>query len=213
MTDRPERRRVLKALGIAAAWPLVAAPAVAAETYRPATPKLTAGPQYPKIFPTDSDWDMTRVAGRDNPATGVVTDITGTVMNRKSQPQAGLRLEFWQSDADGIYLNTGATGGDANFQGFAAVTTDADGRYKLRTIKPVPYPGRTAHIHFLVKDDGKEVLASEMFVYGMPGNDGDGLYRSLGANAELVTVKLTDAPKDSGAKLRGTFDIVIPRKD
>jgi protocatechuate 3,4-dioxygenase beta subunit len=95
--------------------------------------------------------------------------------------------------------------GDPNFQGFGAVTTDAQGRYAFRTIKPAPYPGRTPHIHFTVLEDGKRRLTSQMFIEGEAGNARDGLYRYLGREARLVTMRLEDA----GAGLRGALDIVL----
>jgi protocatechuate 3,4-dioxygenase beta subunit len=94
---------------------------------------------------------------------------------------------------------------DPNFQGFGAVTTDAEGRYAFRTIKPVAYPGRTPHIHFTVADGGKRRLTSQMFIEGEPGNERDGLYRYLGKDARRVTMRLADA----GANLTGALDIVL----
>lgn len=83
--------------------------------------------------------------------------------------------------------------------------TDADGHYAFRTIKPVPYPGRTPHIHFTVYQGSRRKLTSQMFVEGEPGNARDGLYRSLGGQARLVTMRLEDA----GAELRGALDVVL----
>jgi len=95
--------------------------------------------------------------------------------------------------------------GDPDFQGFGKVTTDAEGRYRFRTIRPVPYPGRTPHIHFTVVEGGKRRLTSQMFVEGEAGNARDGIYRHLGADARLVTMRLANA----GQGLAGTFDIVL----
>jgi len=69
----------------------------------------------------------------------------------------------------------------------------------------VPYPGRTPHIHFTVAEGGKRRLTSQMFIEGEPGNARDGLYRSLGPDARLVTMKL----EQSGAALRGALDVVL----
>jgi hypothetical protein len=44
-----------------------------------------------------------------------------------------------------------------------------------------------------------------MFIEGEPGNARDGLYRSLGADAKLVTMKLQTA----GAGLKGSLDMVL----
>ena len=43
---------------------------------------------------------------------------------------------------------------DPNFQGFGSTTVAEDGAYRFRTIEPVPYPGRTPHIHFRIRVPG-----------------------------------------------------------
>ena len=62
MTHSVERRRVLSWIGAAALAPLAPTPALADE--RPATPRMTEGPFYPRPFPKDSDGDLPRVAGQ-----------------------------------------------------------------------------------------------------------------------------------------------------
>jgi protocatechuate 3,4-dioxygenase beta subunit len=205
MKHSPARRRVLAWIGASAAMPLVATPSLAED--RTPTPRMTEGPFYPRRFPADSDADLTRVAGQGGVAEGKILDVTGRVLDRNGRPHAGSRVEIWQCDAYGQYHHVGEPEGsvDPNFQGFGAVTTDADGRYAFRTIKPVPYPGRTPHIHFTVAEGGKRRLTSQMFIEGEPANERDGLYRSLGRDAKLVTVKLADV----GAGFRGSLDIVM----
>ena len=200
-----QRRRVLSWIGAAALAPLAPTPAAAQE--RPATPRMTEGPFYPRTFPADVDADLTRVAGQSRAAEGTVLAVTGRVLDRSGRPRAGARMEIWQCDAFGHYhhVGGGAESGDPGFQGFGAVTTDAEGRYAFRTIKPVPYPGRTPHIHFTVVEEGRRRLTSQMFVEGEPGNARDGLYRHLGAAAQAVTMRLSD----SGKGLAGALDIVL----
>ena len=205
MTHSPLRRRTLAWLGAAAALPLAATPALAADL--PATPRMTEGPFYPRAFPADSDADLTRVAGKGGVAEGRILEVSGRVLDRNGRPRAGSRVEIWQCDAYGQYHHVGEAEGsvDPNFQGFGAVAADAEGRYRFRTIKPVPYPGRTPHIHFTVSEGGKRRLTSQMFIEGEPGNERDGLYRHLGRDAKLVTMRLADA----GAGLAGVLDIVV----
>jgi protocatechuate 3,4-dioxygenase beta subunit len=205
MHPSPERRRVLTWIGAAALAPLAVTPALADE--RAPTPRMTEGPFYPRTFPQDADGDLTRIAGRDRAAEGTPLAVTGRIVERSGRPRAHARLELWQCDALGHYHHVGgpAQSGDANFQGFGAVTADADGRYSFRTIRPVPYPGRTPHIHFAVLENGKRRLVSQMFVEGEPGNARDGIYRHLGKDAGLVTLKLADA----GKGLAGSLDIVL----
>jgi protocatechuate 3,4-dioxygenase beta subunit len=199
------RRAVLAWIGAALAAPLAATPSLADD--RPATPRMTEGPFYPSSFPKDSDADLTRVEGQARIAEGTLLDLSGRVLDRSGRPRANARVEIWQCDAFGQYHHVGepAGSGDPNFQGFGAVATDAEGRYAFRTIKPVPYPGRTPHIHFTVADGGKRRLTSQMFIEGEPGNERDFLYRHLGREARLVTMKLAQ----SGKGLAGALDIVI----
>ena len=198
------RRIFLLGMGAAAVAPLLATPALAAE--RPPTPAMTEGPFYPRRFPADSDGDLTRMAGKP-PASGTPLEVTGVVVDRTGKPRANARVEVWQCDAFGQYHHVGEPegSGDPNFQGFGAVNTDAEGRYRFRTIKPVPYPGRTPHIHFAVLENGRRRLTSQMFVEGEPGNARDGLYRYLGAEARRVTLKL----EESSGVQRGALDIVL----
>jgi protocatechuate 3,4-dioxygenase, beta subunit len=205
MTHHADRRRVLVWLGACAALPLIATPALA-DTRLP-TPRMTEGPFYPNTLPGDSDANLRVVAGRAGSASGTPLDFTGLVVDRNGRPRAGAKVEIWQCDNQGQYHHVGEPegAGDANFQGYGAVLTDAEGRYTFRTIKPVPYPGRTPHIHFNVVEGGKRRLTSQIFIEGEPGNERDGLYRSLGGDARLVTMRLEGA----GGSLKGSLDIVL----
>ena len=207
MKPDANRRRALVLLGASLVLPIT--PVLADD--RPLTPRMTEGPFYPRNFPQDIDADLTRVAGRPAAAEGTVLDVTGRILDRTGKPLANAKLELWQCDNQGQYHHVGdsQSAGDPNFQGFGVATTDAEGRYKFRTVKPVPYPGRTPHIHFLVRDGGAKRLVSQMFIEGEPGNARDFLYRNLGADAKLVTLRLADALPSSGAKLAGALDIVV----
>jgi len=166
---------------------------------------MTEGPFYPNTFPKDSDADLTRIEGRAGVAQGTLLDVSGRVVDRSGAPRAGARVEIWQCDTTGSYHHVGGSVGDENFQGFGFALTDAEGRYAFRTVKPVPYPGRTPHIHFTVLENNRRRLTSQMFIEGEPGNARDGLYRSLGADAKGVTMKLESA----GAGLKGSLEIVV----
>jgi protocatechuate 3,4-dioxygenase beta subunit len=203
MKPDPNRRRTLALLGASLLLP--ATPVLAAD--RTATPRMTEGPFYPRSFPKDTDGDLTRVAGKPAAAQGTVLDVSGRIVDRSGKPLAGAKLEVWQCDNQGHYHHVGdmQPAGDPGFQGFGAVSTDADGRYAFRTIKPVPYSGRSPHIHFLVRDGSRSPLISQMFIEGGEGNERDFLYKHLGGRAKLVTMRLESA----GASLRGSLDIVV----
>jgi protocatechuate 3,4-dioxygenase beta subunit len=200
-----QRRHFIAWMGAAAMAPLGVTPALADD--HPPTPRMTEGPFYPRMFPEDVDADLTRVKGRAGVAKGMPLEVSGRVIDRGGRPRAGSRVEIWQCDALGQYHHVGEPEreGDPAFQGFGAVLTDAEGRYRFRTIKPVAYPGRTPHIHFTVAEGGKRRLTSQMFVEGEPGNERDGLYRRLGRDASRVTMKLANA----GEGLAGALDIVL----
>jgi protocatechuate 3,4-dioxygenase beta subunit len=197
------RRIFLLRTGFAVMAPLAATPALADD--HPLTPRMTEGPFYPNTFPKDIDADLTRIEGRTGVAQGTILDVSGRVVDRSGAPRASARVEIWQCDAQGQYHHVGGPEGDENFQGFGFVNTDAEGRYAFRTIKPVPYPGRTPHIHFTVLEGNRRRLTSQMFIEGEPGNARDGLYRSLGDSARLVTMKLESA----GAELKGSLEMVV----
>ena len=205
MTISIPRRRVVTFIGAAMLAPLGATPALGEDL--PPTPRSTEGPFYPQSLPADTGADLTRVEGRADRARGTPLEVSGRLLDRSGRPRVGARVEIWQCDAGGRYHHVGEPemALDPGFQGFGAVTTDAEGRYRFRTIKPVPYPGRTPHIHFTVAEGAKRRLTSQMYIEGEPGNARDGLYRSLGRDASRVTMKLAEA---SGT-LQGTLDIVL----
>ena len=169
------------------------------------TPQQTEGPFYPVGFPADADNDLVQVRGQAVQAMGTVLHLEGRVLDTNGRTMPGAQIEIWQCDAQGQYHHVGGPEGDENFQGFGFVNTDAEGHYSFRTIKPVPYPGRTPHIHFTVLENNRRRLTSQMFIEGEPGNARDGLYRSLGADAKGVTMKLESA----GAGLKGYLEIVV----
>ncbi len=208
MNHLQKRRRILAWMGAAAALPL--APAAFAQVRAP-TPRGTEGPFYPRSFPADRDNDLTRVAGSATVAAGTILDLSGRILDRRGAPLPGAVIEIWQCDADGTYLHVGdmQPAADRNFQGWGLDTADAEGRYRFRTIRPVPYTGRTPHIHFTVRRGERRVLTSQMYVEGESGNERDFLYRHLGGDAKLVTMKLDNAPAGSGAMLRASLDIVL----
>lgn len=174
---------------------------------RPATPPLTEGPFYPTQAPAERDADLARIAGR-SPARGAPLAFGGRVVDRRGHPLAGRVVEIWHCDESGHYHLVGqpGSGGDAGFQGWGEATTTADGAFAFRTIKPAPYPGRTPHIHFTVRDERRRrVLTSQAFFEGEAGNARDFLYRQLGAEARLVTVRL----EGDARGLKGSLDVVI----
>jgi protocatechuate 3,4-dioxygenase beta subunit len=63
------------------------------------------------------------------------------------------------------------------FQGYGRAEVDRDGRYAFRTIRPVPYPGRTPHIHVKVTAPGTSTLTTQLYLPDSARNSEDGIFR------------------------------------
>ncbi len=206
---RAARRRLLAAS--VAGLALAGVPYAGRAQARVPTPRQTAGPFYPRDFPADDDNDLVSVKGQPGIAKGELLLLAGVVVDTSGKPVAGARVEIWQCNALGRYHHPGDTSSaplDPAFQGWGQFVTGADGAYRFRTIKPVPYPGRTPHIHFRVTGPGFQDLVTQMYVEGEPGNARDGLYGSLDPrDRALVTVRLDRAA--DGKALAARFEIVV----
>lgn len=204
---RVARRRLLA--GALAGAALAGVPWRVGAQSRIATPRQTEGPFYPDRLPADDDNDLVAVKGQSGIARGEILLLAGTVTDLAGKPLAGARVEIWQCDAGGRYhhsRDSSSVAPDPNFQGWGQFVAAADGTYRFRTIKPVPYPGRTPHIHFKVS--GKVGLVTQMYLEGEPGNARDGLYNSLDPRERaVVTVRVDKAP--DGKALAARFDIVL----
>lgn len=203
---RLQRRAVTVALiGVPAFW--LGARAQTPTQRRMLTPAQTEGPFYPVEIPKDSDYDLLRNGNRPPYGGGHPAWVDGTVTDIAGRPVAGAQVEIWQCDDQGHYHHPGdGDRADAGFQGFGRVTVGADGRYRFHTIRPVPYSGRTAHIHVKVKLDRRELLTTQIYVAGDPGNARDGIWRSLDETARAaVTMPFTAGPDG----LEAHFPIVV----
>jgi protocatechuate 3,4-dioxygenase beta subunit len=101
---------------------------------------------------------------------GQPIEITGYVLSRSCRPVAGALIDVWQADADGNYDN-----GGHRLRGHQY--SDAEGRFKLRTIVPGNYVGRTRHIHVKVQAPGGRILTTQLYFPGEAQNRRDRLYR------------------------------------
>lgn len=203
-----QRRQLLVA---SAAGMLTSLPGAALAQAMAVTPRQTPGPFYPDDLPLDDDNDLTRVAGIDQPAKGVATRLRGRVLDSGGQPIRDARVEIWQCDANGRYhhqRDRQRVPPDPGFQGFGHSVSNDNGEYVFRTIKPVPYPGRTPHIHFRVLVSGAPELTTQMYIAGEPRNARDGLYNRLRPEErQRVTVALKQSAQSG--ELGGQFDIVL----
>jgi protocatechuate 3,4-dioxygenase beta subunit len=201
------RRRLV--LGAAAAA-LLGAPAVlrraVAQAGQRLTPRQTEGPFYPVELPADTDFDLL-TQGRLNYTAGQPAWLEGTVTDPSGRAVGGAVVEIWQCDQQGHYRHPADRGADPAFQGFGRVQVAADGSYRFRTIRPAPYSGRTPHIHLKVKLGTRELLTTQVYVDGAPGNERDVLWRHLrAADRSALTVAFAAAGSDG---VRARFPIVV----
>jgi protocatechuate 3,4-dioxygenase beta subunit len=194
MSETPTRRAVLGAGVVAAgSWlgvgrsvaqaPLVPTPAC--HDGDEATQRQTEGPFFKPSSPQ-------RVELLETGMTGQPIELVGFVLSRACKPHAGALLDFWQADDKGRYDNAG-------FRLRGHQFTDAEGRYRLRSVVPGLYPGRTRHIHVKVQPSGGRVLTTQLYFPGEPQNRSDGLFRK-----EL----LVRTAKNAGW-LASRFDFVV----
>jgi protocatechuate 3,4-dioxygenase beta subunit len=178
------------------------------------TPRLTEGPFYPDRLPLDTDNDLLIVNDAITPAVGEVTHLSGKILDARGDPIKNALVEIWQVDNKGVYIHSADSGHrerDTNFQGFGRFLTGSTGEYYFRTIKPVPYTGRTPHIHVKVKKGGRELLTTQIFVNGHPQNRTDMVLGELRdpIDRELVLVDFKPVKESKVGELSAHFDIVI----
>ncbi len=178
------------------------------------TPRQTEGPFYPNKLPLDTDNDLLIVNDSITPAVGEVTHLSGRVLDASGSPVRNALVEIWQCDANGVYLHTADSSRkarDKNFQGFGRFLTGSSGEYYFRTIKPVPYTGRTPHIHFKVKQSSKELLTTQCYIKGHPGNERDFVWRGIRdrKGRDAVTIPFEPLKGSRIAELSARFDIVL----
>ena len=180
------------------------------------TASMVEGPFYPDKLPLDTDNDLLLINDSLDPGVGEITYLSGRVMGKNGRPIRYAFVEIWQCDAGGAYLHSGSsnkTKTDANFQGYGRYLTDSQGRYFFRTIKPVPYPGRTPHIHFGVSKNGQRVLTTQMLVKDHPMNKQDFLFKRITNQAarDSLLVGFNPIKGSKIGELEASFDIVLGR--
>jgi catechol 1,2-dioxygenase len=114
-----------------------------------------------------------------SPTPGPRLDFKGFVVNLEGRPVAGALVDVWHSSPVGLYENQDRTQAEMNLRG--KFTTDADGSFSFRSVKPAGYPVpvdgpngvllraqqrhnfRPAHLHFLVDKPGYKTIASQVY--------------------------------------------------
>lgn len=153
----------LSAAGLGAAVPQALPPTPECKGAAEPTLRQTEGPYFKPSTPERADLVEAGMGGQ--PLT-----VTGLVVTRACRPVPRALIEVWQADDKGEYDNSG-------FRLRGHLFTDADGRYRIRTIVPGAYPGRTPHIHVKVQAPGRPVLTTQLYMPGEAGNARDRLFR------------------------------------
>jgi protocatechuate 3,4-dioxygenase beta subunit len=127
------------------------------------TPAQTEGPYFTPNSPE-------RASLLEAGLPGDRLTVAGTVLATDCRPLRRALLDFWQADAAGQYDNQGYRLRGHQF-------TDADGRFRLETVVPGLYPGRTRHIHVKAQAPGGPVLTTQLYFPGEAANADDGIFR------------------------------------
>ena len=149
------------------------------------TPPQTEGPYFKASSPL-------RASLLDPGMSGARLVVEGVVLTTACAPIPGAIVDFWQADDRGQYDNAG-------YRLRGHQLTDGAGRYRLETIVPGLYPGRTRHIHVRVAAPNRPPLTTQLYFPGEAANRRDGIFAS-----ELL-MKLRDAQEGK----HGTFDFVL----
>lgn len=150
------------------------------------TPGQTEGPYF-------KDGSPERVSLIEPGMAGTPLIVSGTVMSADCKPVAGALLDVWQADDNGDYDNVG-------FRLRGHQFTNASGRYRVETIIPGLYTGRTEHIHVKVQAPNRPVLTTQLYFAGVPENASDTIF-----DPGLVM----DVQVEGGVKV-AAFDFVVP---
>ena len=194
MTGLPTRRTVLRS-GAFAASSLLALDAAFAQAPLNPTPEChdddaptvrqTEGPFFKPSSPERVELVESGMAGQP-------IELVGFVLTRGCKPVPGALIDVWQANDRGEYDNAG-------FRLRGHQFADAEGRFRLRTIVPGVYEGRTRHIHVKVQPKGGRILTTQLYFPGEAMNRKDGLFRK-----DL----LMRTAKNEGW-LAGRFDFVL----
>jgi catechol 1,2-dioxygenase len=144
--------------------------------------------------------------------------LRGRVTGVDGEPIAGATLDVWQTATNRRYAIQDPDQPRANLRG--VYCTDADGRYEIRTVRPVSYtipddgpvgrmlaltgrhPWRAAHIHLRIEADGYLPLTTEVFDAASDYLETDAVF---GVAPELIL----DFVPDRGGVASAEFDIVL----
>jgi len=218
------RRRFFKSMAAASAGFTLSGYLAEALTQ---SPIVTQGPYYPLAddIPLDKDNDLVQLSDNLTAAAGLVTTITGRVLDTNGNPIKNALVELWHADREGDYLYSTGLGRnaacDANFAGFGQFLTGSSGAFKFRTIKAGLYTGRTRHYHWGVTLPGRTTRSTTQtgwneIAYNLNGqqwatqNSNDNVFSTI-TNAEQRAAVLLDFTAVAGTttgEVQANWDFV-----
>lgn len=189
-----------------------------------ATESTVLGPFYVANAP-----EFALGASIARPEDGDPALVSGRVLNVDGQPLGDALLDVWQASANGLYDIQDPSQPQPNLRG--RFRADDDGRFRFRTIRPVPYPvpddgpvgkllrltgrhpWRAAHIHFIVSADGHNPVTTHVFDAASAYLDSDTVF---GVKESLVRPFVRHAPPAPNAGVSGPvytveYDFVLTR--
>ena len=198
------RRRFLKALAVASAG--FTLPGYLAEALT-LSPEMTQGPYYPEArnLPLDDDNDLVTLNDSTTAATGIITYLSGRVLDCNGIPIKDALVELWHADHAGNYIydedyqrNPDA---DPHFQGFGQFMTGSSGQYLFRTVKAGLYEGRTRHFHLGVTVPGQAERSTTQTFWNEVARDEHGEQWDIQNDNDMVLQGIDDAAQRAAAVL------------
>ena len=161
-----------------------------------------------------------------SPTPGPALFFKGWVRDPEGRPVAAAEVDVWHASPVGLYESQDPEQAEMNLRG--KFTTDANGEFSFRSIKPSGYPipvngpvgallnaqkrhnFRPAHLHFLIYKPGFKTITSQIYSPDDPHLETDsqfGVTRALVARYELHENEPSPAREATGAwySLQHTF--------
>jgi protocatechuate 3,4-dioxygenase beta subunit len=198
------RRRFFKSMAIASAG--FTLPGYLAEALT-LTPQVTQGPYYPLAnnVPLDKDNDLVQLNDNTSIASGIVTWLSGRVLDASGSPIRSALIELWHADRQGAYIYSASasrnSAADTNFAGFGQFLTGSTGEYKFRTVKAGLYNGRTRHYHIAVTVPGELTRYCSQLFWNETAYDLNGNAWATQNSNDMVFTGITDAAQRSSVNL------------
>ncbi|MDB5570487.1 MAG: catechol 1,2-dioxygenase [Hyphomicrobiales bacterium] len=150
-----------------------------------------------------------------SPTPGPAMFVNGVVLDQQGRPVAGADVDIWHSSPVGLYEQQDPEQAEMNLRGM--FTTDENGRFWFRSVKPAGYPlpvegvvgdllraqnrqhFRPAHLHVMIVKPGFKTLISQVYDRDDPLIDKDPQFGVTRALAGAYVRHDEKAPQDGVA--------------